>query len=128
MDVTRLEQMLMKRWFSIILLFPLILISLTAFGENKKASRPMKSKSGCSKHALARTECMISAILENIRTTYSNVGGGGITEIKSLATNTYRVAISQEEKIDHITYEFEEMGDGQLRISKRTESAEPMGR
>lgn len=87
----------------------------------------MNSKSDCGKSALAKSECMIKMSLKDIKATYKHVGGGGITEIKSIATNTYRISISQEERVDHITYEFELKPGGELRISKRTESSEAMG-
>lgn len=65
---------------------------------------------------------MIRLALENIKTTYKLAGGGGITEIKLMATDVYRVSISQEKRIDHITFEFESKPSGELRISKRSES------
>ena len=75
----------------------------------------------CGDTALGKTLCMIEAVMKDVQTTYSQVGGGGITEIRMVATNTYTVAISQEERIDLITYELEVKSDGQVVVMKRTE-------
>ena len=94
----------------------------------KKANDSVKFKTDCGKTALEKSECMIKAILENVKITYTHVGGGGITEIKSIATNVYRVSITQEERVDTITYEFGLKPNGELHISKRSIGAETMGR
>lgn len=88
----------------------------------------MTSNSDCSKTALSKSECMIKLALEDIKNTYKHVGGGGITEIKSTASNTYTVSISQDERIDHITYEFNSKPSGGLSIFKRSEGSTTKGK
>ncbi len=75
----------------------------------------------CHEPALARTQCLIQAALEDLAATYPNTGGGGIVEIKALSTLVYRISIAQEERVDLVTYEFEIEPDGRTRIVKRTE-------
>ena len=99
----------------------------TALVNAKKVDASMNSKPDCGKTTLSKSECMIGFVLEDIKSNYKHVGGGGITEIKSIATNVYRASISQEERIDHITYEFDLKSNGELHISKRTESSETVG-
>lgn len=81
----------------------------------------------CDGSALARTRCLIQMGLEDLEATYPHVGGGGITEIRAMATNVYRISISQEERIDRVTYEFDVKPDGKTVILKRTEDSEPAG-
>jgi hypothetical protein len=50
---------------------------------------------------------MIRAILDDISKSYTLPGGGGISKIRLDATNVYIVSISQEERIDEITYELD---------------------
>jgi hypothetical protein len=82
----------------------------------------------CAEPALARTRCLIQIALDDLEATYPHVGGGGITQIRAMATNVYRISISQEERIDHVTYEFEVRRDGTTVILKRTEESEAAGR
>jgi hypothetical protein len=77
--------------------------------------------------AVENTLCMIDAVLKDVKATYTEVGGGGITEIRMMATNTYRVSISHEERIDLITYELEITTDGEVIIAKRTEGTRTPG-
>ena len=81
----------------------------------------------CAESALARTRCLIQMALDDLEATYPHVGGGGITQISAMATNVYRISISQEERIDHVTYEFEVKPDGRTVILKRTENSEAAG-
>jgi hypothetical protein len=81
----------------------------------------------CDEPAVVRTRCQIDMALDDLAATYPHVGGGGITEIKAMATNVYRISISQEERIDQVTYEFDVKPDGKTFILKRTEGSEAAG-
>ena len=63
---------------------------------------------------------MIGAILKDISKTYTAAGGGGITDIKLVATNTYKVSIAQEERVDIINYVLTFKKKNEVVISKRT--------
>jgi hypothetical protein len=89
----------------------------------EKGARSMNPGSTCGKTALAQSMCMIEAVVKDVKATYTHVGGGGITEIKLVATKTYTVSISQEERVDLITYEFDIKPNGQLVLLKRSEDA-----
>jgi hypothetical protein len=90
----------------------------------KAPAAPAGPGSGCTRNALERSTCLIDAILKDVMATYTHVGGGGITGIKAVATNRYTVSISQEERIDLITYDLEVKPDGQVVITKRVEGTE----
>lgn len=83
----------------------------------------MKSKTNCELTALERTTLIIKEILKDVGKTYSHVGGGGITNIKQIATDSYAIFISQEERIDQITYTFKISGDCKANIIKKEISA-----
>jgi hypothetical protein len=87
----------------------------------------MKSGIKCGDTAISQSMCMIVAILDDVKASYTHVGGGGITEIKMIATNTYTVAISQEERVDLITYVLK-IKNGMAQITSRTESTKTPGR
>jgi hypothetical protein len=71
---------------------------------------------------------MIEAVLENISTTYTWIGGGGITEIKRSDSNTIVVSLPQEERTDLLTYELGVSEDCRVHIVKRSEGAESYSR
>lgn len=102
----------------------LLCFAAPALGQD--AAGKMVSKV-CAEPALARTRCLIQMALDDLEATYPHVGGGGITQISAMATNAYRISISQEERIDHVTYEFEVKPDGRAVILKRTEDSEAAG-
>ena len=81
----------------------------------------MAARTDCNKNALTRSECMIDAVLKDVMATYTQVGGGGITDIKLVATSTYTVSIAQEERIDQFTYELSVTNDGRVKIVSRKE-------
>jgi len=87
----------------------------------------MNAQSSSHQSAVGRSRCIIEAILEDIGATYTQVGGGGISAIKQDATNTYTVSISQEERVDQITYEVEIGSDGKVAIVSRKEGTKSMG-
>jgi hypothetical protein len=92
----------------------------------QKESVAMKSSSTCGDTPLGQSLCMIEAVLNDVEATYTQTGGGGISGIKLIATKTYRVSISQEERVDTITYELD-IKNGKAVISNRTESARTPG-
>lgn len=69
--------------------------------------------------AIGRTRAMIELAFEDLSKTYSVMGGGGIFEVKQLRTLVFRVALSQEERVDTITYTFELDNDGKPKIVSR---------
>lgn len=78
-------------------------------------------------NALERSRCIIEAILKDVSETYDQVGGGGISMIKQEATNSFTVSISQEERIDLITYEVEVSTSGEVTIANRTTGTKTFG-
>lgn len=72
--------------------------------------------------ALEKSKSIIGVVLSDLSATYDGAGGGGISHIKMLSTNTLEVSLLQEERVDVITYEIEVADDGQIRITNRTES------
>ena len=87
----------------------------------------MLSNIDCNKNAVARSLCIIEAILNDINETYDSVGGGGISSIQQDATWTYTVSISQEERVDQITYTVEMSSDGKVTIKDRKTGTESFG-
>jgi hypothetical protein len=94
----------------------------------QKGTGAMNSKSDCGKNALELSRCMVEAILADLSATYTHVGGGGITDIKMVATNTFTVSISQEERVDLITYALRLKADGNIEIVNRNQDTKPRGR
>ena len=116
--------MTMERWRGTVR-WPGALLCLAASASGHAA--PGTASRVCGEPALARTRCMIQIALEDLEAIYSHTGGGGITEIKAVATDVYRISISQEERIDQVTYEFDVGPDGRTVIRKRTEGSETAG-
>lgn len=81
----------------------------------------------CPEAAIARSACLIRAALDDLEKTYPDVGGGGITGVRALATNVYRVSVSHEERIVHLAYEFEPGPGGETVLHRRGEQVESMG-
>ena len=65
---------------------------------------------------------MIEAVLKDLKATYPLTGGGGISDLRLVATDTYAASIAQEERIDVITYTLGLDDRGLVVIQKRTES------
>lgn len=80
--------------------------------------------SGCQQTPLKKSQEMIHFILNDLTNTYKHVGGGGINNIRQAATNTYVVSISQEERIDKITYELQIDTDCKITVLNRKLTAE----
>lgn len=66
---------------------------------------PVVEQNRSCEYALFRTQALMRAILDDLPKAYTWVGGGGIIEIRELATGKYIAMMSQEERIDTITYE-----------------------
>lgn len=105
---------------SAVLLFSVLAVAPGPSIAAEKGNTSMTSDKSCLDNALSRTRCIIETILEDISATYTHVGGGGITAIKQDATNTYTVSISQEERVDLLTYEVEVGADGTIKIVNRS--------
>jgi len=73
----------------------------------------------CNENALSQSRCIIKVILDDISDTYRGVGGGGISSINQDATWSYTVSISQEERIDKITYTVDMSSEGKVTIVER---------
>lgn len=84
-----------------------------------KGTKPMSANQNCSLSPVAQSRCVIAAILDDIGETYAPTGGGGIRSITQEATRVYTVAISQEERVDLITYEVSVSEDGAVSILSR---------
>lgn len=76
----------------------------------------------CQMNAIERSKCIIEAILADISRTYSQVGGGGISAIKQNSTTSFTVSISQEERVDLLTYEATIDGKGKVSVRKTGEA------
>jgi hypothetical protein len=70
-------------------------------GANVQNSKRME----CKMTPVKKSKAAIEAILSDLDSTYSEAGGGGISEIKQTRTNVYVVSIPQEERVDQFTYE-----------------------
>jgi hypothetical protein len=97
------------------------------FATAQEGSSAMAQTADCGKNALERSRCMIEAILADLSTTYTQVGGGGISDIRMTATDTYAVSMPQEERVDIITYELALKDDGTVAITGRTEESKTRG-
>ncbi|MGF1580964.1 MAG: hypothetical protein ACFCD0_16495 [Gemmataceae bacterium] len=73
---------------------------------------------------LERSSSLITAILDDLRESYTHVGGGGIGSIKQDATWVYTVSILQEERIDLITYTLSMKPDGTVVVEDRATSTQ----
>lgn len=92
-----------------------------------KGDSTMSSSIDCNENAVARSRCIIEAILRDIGATYEFVGGGGISSIKQDATWTYTVSIAQEERVDEITYTVEVSPEGEVIIKDRKTGTKSYG-
>lgn len=72
---------------------------------------------------LDKSVAMIEFVLADVKSTYTQVGGGGITGIKQSFTNTLVVSIAQEERIDQLTYELTIGEDCKVKILNKKSSA-----
>lgn len=105
---------------SVALLFSILSVVPGSSIAAEKGDTSMTSEKSCLDNALERSRCIIQTILEDISNTYTHTGGGGISAIKQDATNTFTVSISQEERVDLLTYEVEVGTDGTIKIVNRS--------
>ncbi len=77
----------------------------------------------CDEGAVSSSKRMIEAVLSDVIKTYPMTGGGGISEIKMMATNTYRITILQEESPHVFTYELKSQANCKIKIMKKTENS-----
>jgi len=109
-------------------LFTLILfLNFAGFASHAHAD-PVKKpainlKPACPMTALMRSHRSIQFILNDLTTTYTEPGGGGISKIKAIATNTYVIFISQEERVDQISYSLDIDKACNITVLKREVSA-----
>jgi hypothetical protein len=82
----------------------------------------MNSGKKCST-SLERSQAIFRAILDDLPKHYTQVGGGGISEIKQTASDTFVVSIPQEERIDQISYKIEMSATCVIKIKSRVTSA-----
>jgi hypothetical protein len=75
----------------------------------------------CQMNAIERSKCIIEAILADISRSYTQVGGGGISAIKQNSTTSFTVSISQEERVDLLTYEVTVDAKGKVSVKKTGE-------
>ena len=83
----------------------------------------MPAAKRCGNTEIERSTCMIELILDDVKTNYKEVGGGGITNIRAGVGMSYSIARPQEERTDILTYEFELRG-GEIAIKSKKESTE----
>ena len=81
----------------------------------------------CKTNKIIRSQKLINFIFADINTTYSQTGGGGITAIKETATNVFNVSISQEERIDVLTYHLDVDEECNIKLIKTEESTITFG-
>ncbi len=103
----------------------LILFSslLSCANADEKEKNIHETQNICKWPALERSQELIRTILDDLAMTYHDVGGGGTSRVMEAATGVFVVSISQEERIDQITYTFEVGGNCEVRILTREESA-----
>lgn len=116
---------MLRKKSAALLLVPLILLFSQIIIASNEAKGKMKSQINCAKDSIARTSCIIKAVLEDIKANYRRGPGGGISEIKFTTTNTCTVAILQEEQPDVLTYDAELKSNGQIQVKKRDEISKP---
>lgn len=86
--------------------------------KSLRINQQSATKVECEITPLAKSKAMIELILTDLNSTYLE-GGGGITEIKQSHTNVYVVSISQEERIDKLTYEMAVDKSCKIKILKK---------
>lgn len=93
-----------------------------SFANTPKESKSLSEEEFCQLTRFATSTVIIEALLEDLSKNYDHVGGE-INHIKATATNVYQVAISQEERIDQITYEVAIKPDCAIDIIKKSATA-----
>ena len=78
--------------------------------------------SNCANNSILKSKALVDFIFQDILNTYPHTGGGGVTSIKELSTNSFEVYIAQEERIDVLTYKLELNKDCLVNLIKKSES------
>jgi len=81
----------------------------------------------CRQSALSRSKSLFDAVLVDVTKTYHITGGGGISALSLIATDVIKVSISQEERVDEITYTLTTRPNCEVVILKKRESTRTMG-
>lgn len=79
--------------------------------------------SNCQTNRILKSNALIDYIFQDILKNYPYTGGGGVTSIKEVSTNTFEVTIAQEERIDVLLYALRIDGNCNVDQLKKTESA-----
>jgi hypothetical protein len=106
----------------IVLCFTLLFFTAYSTAEDG-GQQTMNTENSCNITAISQSQKYIRAILDDLSDSYTHVGGGGITKIELKATNTFEVSISQEERIDLITYELDMDDSCEVRIKNKSVNA-----
>jgi hypothetical protein len=86
-----------------------------AEAESSKASA--NNSRECKMNALEQSICIYELILADMAATYEMTGGGGISGIRQVATTSFVVSVSQEERTDLVTYEIDVAKSGAVSIA-----------
>lgn len=76
----------------------------------------------CNVSRFEKSQRIIEKVLEDLSENYDQVGGE-ISNIRLTATNVYQVSVSQEERIDLLTYHVEVNSTCEVTILKKDVSA-----
>lgn len=99
----------------------LLMVGSASFAKAEKS----KPKSICQKDAIERSKCMIEFLLMDISKEYKGSHfAGGISSIRLLSTDTYRVELPQEERLDLLTYHLGLSPKGAVILIKRESGTE----
>ncbi len=114
------------RWITpAVAVLALLAMPLSACAQDKEPI--MINLDSCDESPLARSRCMIEALLDDLSRTYLLTGGGGISSIDQKATWVYEVSLSQRERVDVITYSFELTDEGLVEIVGKQKSTRSKG-
>jgi hypothetical protein len=109
-----------KLLFGAMFAYLFLSVSCTAQVQSTKISKAFNMN--CEYSAVDRSYALLQFILEDIKSTYPNTGGGGISEIKQTKTNVFVVSIEQEERIDQLSYELAIAKQCRVSLIKKDES------
>ncbi|WP_444930724.1 hypothetical protein ACJJIF_02785 [Microbulbifer sp. SSSA002] len=91
--------------------------------ENKREASVVSSQNeNCKSNSIVTSKLLINFILNDLVAKYPDSGGGGITSIKEVLTNTYEVSIAQEGREDILRYELAIDEVCGVKLLKKTES------
>ena len=113
--------MLKQKCFLVMCLLGIAFLNVS--NADNSGKQVMAAQQICQQTPLKKSQELIRFILNDITETYTQVGGGGITGIKLVSTDTFVVSVSQEERIDKISYELSVDGKCNIKIIKREVTA-----